>query len=76
MVTRLQGGCQVPIACYAELIGDGRLRLRGLVADPNGERVLREEIDGAISDNTAMGTELAERLLASGADAILDALSG
>jgi hydroxymethylbilane synthase len=76
MVTRLQGGCQVPIACYAELIGGGRLRLRGLVADPNGERVLREEIDGAISDNTAIGTELAERLLASGADSILDALSG
>lgn len=74
MVARLEGGCQVPIACYAELIGSGRLRLRGLVADPNGETVIRDEIEGSIVDNEAMGVELADRLLANGADTILQAI--
>jgi hydroxymethylbilane synthase len=70
---RLQGGCQVPIACYA-VHRNGQIWLRGLVADPNGSLVLRDEISGKPEDAEAMGITLAERLLAAGADKILQAV--
>lgn len=68
MNRRLQGGCQVPIACYA-LHKDNSIWLRGLVGDPDGSLLLRDEIVGV--DAESIGVELAERLLAAGADKIL-----
>ena len=70
---RLQGGCSVPIACYAEHVEEG-LWLRGLVAEPDGSRLLFDEMRGPVSEGEAMGIELAERLLAAGADKILAAV--
>lgn len=67
---RLQGGCQVPIACYA-IHQQGQLWLRGLVGAPDGSEMLFDEITGAPADGEAMGVTLAERLLAAGADKIL-----
>lgn len=70
MNRRLQGGCQVPIGCYALHKNDG-LWLRGLVGDPDGSIILRDEIIGNAVNAEAMGIQLAERLLAAGADKIL-----
>lgn len=70
---RLNGGCQVPIAGYAELQGD-RLWLRGLVAMPDGSQVVRGEIEGPGRDGAALGIALADDLLARGAASILGAL--
>lgn len=70
---RLEGGCQVPIACYA-IEKDGQLWLRGLVANPDGSEVIFDEITGSPDSCEAMGVALAERLLAAGADAILKAI--
>jgi hydroxymethylbilane synthase len=70
MNRRLEGGCQVPIGCYAELDGE-TLWLRGLVGQPNGEVVLQDEIRGPRSEAENLGVTLAERLLAAGADRIL-----
>lgn len=70
MNRRLQGGCQVPIACYAELQGDD-LYLRGLVGEPDGSRVLRTEQRGHRRDAEAIGIAAADELLAQGADKIL-----
>mgnify|MGYP001050815588 FL=1 len=67
---RLEGGCQVPIGCYAELEGD-QLWLRGLVGRPDGTKVLRDEIRGHASEAESLGITLAERLLKAGADTIL-----
>lgn len=75
MNRRLEGGCQVPIACYAIHQND-KLWLRGLVAEPDGSRLLRGEISGAASSGERMGIELAERLLAEGADEILRKVYG
>jgi hydroxymethylbilane synthase len=72
-LTRLEGGCQVPIAAHATLDGD-RVTLDGLIAGVRGERVLRESIVGARGDGPKLGRELAERLLACGGDAILRAV--
>jgi len=73
MNRRLEGGCQVPIGAYAELKGDS-VYLRGLVGDPDGKQVLRDEIEGPANDAEALGTELAERLLKKGAGDILSAV--
>ncbi len=66
----LGGGCRVPIAALAVVEGD-ELRLRGLVADAEGRRVLRAELTGSASDAEAMGIRLAEELLSQGAAALL-----
>ncbi len=72
MNKRLEGGCQVPIACYATLNDAGNeIYLRGLVARPDGTTVLRDEERGAPEDAEQIGIRLAERLLAAGADEIL-----
>ncbi len=70
---RLNGGCQVPIACYAELEGE-QIYLRGLVGDPDGKRMLRCEMRGQRADAEKLGIAVAEDLLAQGADEILRAL--
>ncbi|MEX0618283.1 MAG: hydroxymethylbilane synthase [Pseudohongiellaceae bacterium] len=67
---RLEGGCQVPIACYAEL-SDDLLYLRALVGDVNGRRVIKREVSGHGADAESMGLSLAEELLGLGADEIL-----
>ncbi|MBA4501622.1 hydroxymethylbilane synthase [Marinobacterium marinum] len=72
MNRRLEGGCQVPIGCYATLdAARDELWLRGLVGRPDGTLVLRDEIRGPSTDAEAMGITLAERLLEAGADVIL-----
>ncbi len=75
MNAALQGGCQVPIAGYATLESD-ELYLRGLVGKPDGSLVLHEELRGPANDPERLGSELADRLLARGAGAILDHVYG
>ena len=70
---RLNGGCQVPIACYALLEGD-QIWLRGLVGQPDGGLLLRAE--GRGNDAEALGVQVAEQLLAQGAETILKAVYG
>ena len=70
MNNRLNGGCQVPIAGYSVLEGN-EIYLRGLVGRPDGSEVVRDEIRGPAAQAEQLGVELAERLLARGADAIL-----
>lgn len=70
---RLNGGCQVPIACFAELHGD-ELHLRGLVGSSDGKQLLRTEIRGHRRDAEQLGIRAAEHLLEQGADKILAAL--
>lgn len=74
-LTRLGGGCQLPVGARAR-VEDDRLRLMGVVADPDGHKVLREESEGSAAQGERLGTTLAERLLALGGDRILTAESG
>ena len=69
----LNGGCQVPIACHATVDGD-ELYLRALVGEPDGSNIVSGEKTGHVNDAEAIGTELANELLASGAKTILDRL--
>lgn len=73
MNNRLEGGCQVPIAGYAELQGD-QLWLRGLVGEPDGSRLVRADIRGPRDQAESLGRQLGEQLLANGAADILKRL--
>lgn len=70
---RLGGSCQSPIAAYAELDAD-RITLRGLVAEPDGSRLLRDTESGSAGNPAALGRQLAERMLAAGAGPLLERL--
>jgi hydroxymethylbilane synthase len=70
---RLQGGCQVPIAGYAEL-AHGVILLRGLVGTVDGSKIIHGEIAGPPEDAEYLGRVLAEDLLSRGADEILESL--
>ena len=71
MNQRLNGGCQVPIAGYAEYLPTGQMRLRGLVGRPDGSEILRAEAQGKAEDASQLGVAVADDLLAQGAAAIL-----
>lgn len=71
LLKRLEGGCQVPIAAYAQLRDEERLVLEGLVASVDGSRVIRDGVAGDPDQPERLGLDLAEHLLAQGADAIL-----
>jgi hydroxymethylbilane synthase len=69
----LAGSCEVPLGAYAEH-ANGTLRLRGLVATPDGTRIARAEHSGSATDPEALGLKLVEDLRAQGANEILAAL--
>ncbi|WP_101758478.1 hydroxymethylbilane synthase [Oceanicoccus sp. KOV_DT_Chl] len=73
---RLQGGCQVPIACFAitDPQNPEHLWLRGLVGNPDGSEILRSERRGPRDSAQSLGVAVAEELLAQGADKILQAV--
>ena len=70
---RLGGSCQSPIAAYAQ-VEDERVSLVGLVAEPDGSRLLRDTISGSAANAQALGEQLAERVLAAGAGELLQRL--
>lgn len=77
MNRHLEGGCQVPIACYAEFVAAGeQLRLRGLVGKPDGSLLLRAEASALSGEAEQLGVQVAEDLLAQGAGAILAEVYG
>ena len=74
-LTRLEGGCQVPIAGHA-VIKDGELSLDGLIASVDGKRYIRQSVSGAIDQAEELGVELAENLLSAGGAPILQEIYG
>jgi hydroxymethylbilane synthase len=73
MNARLNGGCQVPIAGFAQRQGD-RLFMRGLVGSPDGRLLYRTEDSGSLDEAEAIGRSIAEDLIAMGANKILNEL--
>jgi hydroxymethylbilane synthase len=69
----LNGGCQVPIAGFAE-INHNELFMRGLVGKVDGSIIYRAERRGQLADAEKIGRQIAEDLLDQGADEILEAL--
>lgn len=73
MNLRLNGGCQIPVAGFAELNAT-TLRMRGLVGAPDGTALYRSERQGQADNPEFLGKQVAEDLLSQGGDKILAAL--
>ncbi len=74
-LTRLEGGCQVPIAGFAEVNGD-YVTLTGLVAAIDGSKIIKKTATGSPDEAEAMGKGLAEEILAMGGKEILGEVYG
>lgn len=70
----LEGGCQVPIAAYADKVGPDRLRLRALVGTPDGSVLLTAEDTDNPSQADSLGRRVAQSLIDQGAKRILDSV--
>jgi hydroxymethylbilane synthase len=70
MLAALGGGCQLPIAAYAKH-GSGKLHLMGVVASPEGTRVIRASASGKPDDPESLGKRVAEELFSQGAGELL-----
>ena len=70
----LTASCDVPLGGHATIAG-GVLQLEGFVAMPDGSRMIRDTVSGPVADAERLGTDLAARLVAAGADGILASLS-
>ena len=70
LLRSLGGGCLVPIAAHGTVAGT-RLRVEGLVAGPEGSRVIRDAAEDDASHAIRAGETLAARLREQGADELL-----
>lgn len=68
---RLEGGCQVPIACQARA-ADEELIIDGLVASMDGKSVFRSQLRGQPGQAEELGKMLAAQVLTMGADTVLE----
>ena len=68
----LDGGCQLPIAGFAELNGD-ELHLRSLVGMPDGSKICRSQATGVKTAPAELGQKVAADLRRLGASEILEA---
>lgn len=73
---RLEGGCQVPIAGFAQLNKDGQLLMIGMVASVDGKKILKKTLVGNPDEAGKLGIQLAEALLAMGGREILAEVYG
>lgn len=70
-LARLEGGCQVPIACLASVKED-RLTVAGLVSSLDGQQVFKATTECDFSQIEASSRQLAEQLLEAGAASVLE----
>jgi hydroxymethylbilane synthase len=66
----LNGGCQAPVAAYAE-IHHATLTLRALVANRNGTRILRAQHTENMKHAEMIGERVASEVIQQGAEKIL-----
>ena len=70
MTRALGGSCQIPIAAYATLKGD-RMALEGLVGNAGDGYTVRGYASGPASEPEKLGQQVADMLIARGADNLL-----
>lgn len=76
LMRKLEGGCSVPIGVETEWIGgvEQSLRMRAIVVSIDGSQSVEDTIDATVQTDdeaTALGLQLAARLVEAGAAAIL-----
>jgi len=67
-LAELDGSCRTPIAALAQVVETGTVRLRALLAAPDGSRVEHAEGSAATADAASLGSELGRRIRAAAPD--------
>jgi hydroxymethylbilane synthase len=70
LLARLEAGCSAPVGAYAAL-EDRTLHLIGVVAGYDGERQIRLSKSGHPAEAERLGRELADQMIAEGADQLM-----
>ena len=73
LLRTLEGGCQVPVACFSETAGN-QIKLTGLVADVDGKTVIRKAVSCPIEEASEKAIELAQSILDEGGKEILESI--
>jgi hydroxymethylbilane synthase len=72
VVDRLGGGCQMPIGAFCHSSGGGDLSITSIVVSLDGSRAVRAQRHGSAGAPEQLGMQVADELLAKGADSILN----
>jgi len=72
---RLEGGCQVPLGCFAQN-ENHQIAVAGIVASIDGKRIIKKELTGTMTQPEYLGKLLAEELLGQGGGEILSEVYG
>ncbi len=71
MVRALGGGCTTPIGAYGVVEGEA-IRLRGMLASPDGKLLVRAESSGSAQHPENVGAELAKQIWELGGGEVLE----
>jgi hydroxymethylbilane synthase len=71
VVNRLGGGCQTPVGALATIHSADTLELNAVVVALDGSRAVRASARGRAAEACALGVQVADQLIARGADDIL-----
>jgi hydroxymethylbilane synthase len=66
-------GCQLPLGAFAE-VQQNQLTVQGLIARPDGQQVVRDQITGSAAQAESLGAELAQHLMQHGGRALMEVL--
>ena len=73
-LTRVEGGCQVPVGVYASVGSDDKLTVEAVIGSLDGRCLIRDKMTGARQDAAQLGVQLAEKLLNNGGLVIMQSL--
>jgi hydroxymethylbilane synthase len=76
LLATLRGGCLAPIGAWGRVEDDGRLHLTACVLSGDGSRRLFADCFGNVADAAAVGRQAAEKLLAEGANKLIEQSRG
>ena len=70
LLKKMQGGCQIPIAAFGE-VSEKNIKLTAMVSSIDGKRLIKEFDIASVNKAEQLGLDIAEKLLSSGADKII-----
>jgi len=66
----LEGGCQVPVACYSKIEGE-KFYFTGMVSTLQGDRQIKSEVNGLLTNAVNTAANAAREIIEQGGDQIL-----
>jgi hydroxymethylbilane synthase len=70
-LSKLEGGCQIPIGCYSS-INDDKLRMMGFMAYVDGTSTIEHSVEGKLEEAEQLANNLANCFIEKGSADILE----